>query len=291
MQQTIGTGIDLRRIHMQGMLTILRVRSVVHYTNIVKRGLTRMFLVLTICTHDVRAIEVHIIDAVVLRTIDEYIRHIDISGTQLSLIGVIILRPDTDVVTTLQNFLKRIGMRTTTRSRRRIALRAVRDTTHTVYPIQFANLAVLDVKLISRAFAIPGNQQGRVLAMRINNHMGRFLDLRRVDLEIINCDRRDTQRIGGIGIHPDEDEDEGLLGQFRFDIDRTVLAGRRHKRDILPTTATAYEFLSGGGQRLTYLLYVQGKDTARSRNDLIDVIIVVRRRIIKEIRLGTVHDV
>ena len=193
LQETIRTRIVLRRIDMQRMAALDSIGSEVHYADIrIGRGGSLRIRVHTIGTDHIRAIEVHIVDTVVLRAIDEDIRRVHISGTHLSVNGVAISGPYADVITTLQYPLKGIGVHITTRRRRRISLRTVHNTAHTTYPLQFTDLAVLDIKLIGCAFALPRNDQRRVLAMGVNHHIGRLLDLSGVDLEIINRDRREA---------------------------------------------------------------------------------------------------
>ena len=74
MKHAVGSRIHLRRIDMQGMATVLRVRTVINYTDIVIRCLSGMFLVHTIRTYHIRTIQVNVVDTVVLGAIDENIR-------------------------------------------------------------------------------------------------------------------------------------------------------------------------------------------------------------------------
>ena len=281
MQQAVGTRIDLSRIDVECMTALDSIRTKVDDTyTVVGRCTSMCGRVVTPGTSHVGAIEVNVVDTVVVRTVDEDLRHIDIVGAQgLVLLGVVERATDTYVVTALQDTLKRIGAAGTVLTGK--AIRTFGDTAHAVGPTGLAYLTVLNIKFVGCTGSLPGDDQGRVLAMRINDHILRLLDSRGVDLEVIDSDTGSAQRILLIGVDPDEDNSEVSLRVGGIDTHRI---GERY---ILPRLTTAYELLARLAQRLAYTRLGVGQTSTDLVDDSIQVVVASCGQVL----LAAYHDV
>ena len=149
-QEAVGTRIDLCGVHMQRMTALLSVRAVIDDTYIIirRRSLLRIRVV-TVGTNHILSVEVHEVDTVVIRAIDENLGVIDIIGPKL-----IIFTAYAHVVRTLQDTFERIGTVSSVLAAE--ALHSVGDTANGIGPIEVTGLAVLDIKL--RQTALPGDE-------------------------------------------------------------------------------------------------------------------------------------
>ena len=267
LQETIRSGVILRRIDMEGMPTLDGIRTKVHYADIVIRRLTcRCRRVHTIGTEHVRSVQVHIVHAVVLRTINEDLRLIDIVGMQgLARLLIVIRTADTHIVRAFQDVLQRIGAFRSVFTAE--TFRTLRDTTDTVRPSGLTGLTVLDIKLIGGTRGLPGDDQGGVFAMRINDHVLRLLDGGRVDLEVINGDTGVRYRVLGVAVHPDKEERK-VLGRVSG-----IDAHHIGKRYILPGLTAADELILIWSQGLASTHLSVGQTTAWSSQDRIKIIV------------------
>ena len=245
LQKTIRTRVVLRRIDMKRMTTLDSVRTKIDDTDaVVRRSACVRIRVITIGTSHIRTIEIDIVDTVVLRTIDENHRLIDIVGTEgLVLLRIVESTTDADIVAALQYTLEGIGATSTILPNE--AVRSLGNTAHAMRPAGLTDLTILDIKLIGCTGGLPRDDERRVLAMRIDDEVLRLLDSCRVDLEIIDSDTGQTQRILLVTIDPDEDKSK-VLGRVSG-IDTHHI----RERHILPRLATANEFLAGLAERLT----------------------------------------